>query len=287
MSRYSVRDKVALVTGGARGIGFETARQLRDAGAYVVIVDLEPGATKEAATSLGDRVMGLAADVTDQLAMEQVVREVVTCHGRLDIVVANAGIAPTGATIRTLQSAEFERVLDVNILGVCRTVQAALPFVVASGGHVVVVASVYSFVNGVLMTPYAMSKAAVEQYGRALRSELAQHGASATVAYFGFIDTDMVRNSFTEPLVKRLEETFPRSLRKRLPPSAAGAAIVGGIERRAPRVIAPKRWAAYSSLRGLLNPALDRRTERNAVIQGILRDADADADVARGAEVRR
>jgi hypothetical protein len=73
-----------------------------------------------------------------------------------------------------------------------------------------------------------------------------QHGASATVAYFGFIDTDMVRDSFADPLTQRFETTFPRYLRKRLPPSAAGAAIVGGI----------------------------RHTDRNATIQGILRDAD-------------
>ena len=60
------------------------------------------------------------------------------------------------------------------------------------------VASVYAFVNGVMLAPYAMSKAAVEQLGRALRGELAQHGASASVAYFGFIDTAMVQEGFAE-----------------------------------------------------------------------------------------
>ena len=66
------------------------------------------------------------------------------------------------------------------MLGVYRTVHAALPHIVANQGHVVVIASVYAFVNGALLAPYAMSKAAVEQFGRALRGELAQHGASAT-----------------------------------------------------------------------------------------------------------
>jgi hypothetical protein len=111
--------------------------------------------------------------------------------------------------------------------------------------------------------------------------ELAQHGASASVAYFGFIDTAMTRDPFTDPIGKRFEQTFPRFLMKKLQPSEAGAAIVDGIERRSPRIIAPKRWALFSTLRGLVNPALDRRTARNTTIQGILRDADALAELYR------
>src|SRR4051794_35305470 len=83
----------------------------------------------------------------------------------------------------------FERVIEVNLLGVWRTVRAALPQVVARQGHVVVVASIYALANGMGTAPYAMAKAGVEQLGRALRVELVQHGASASVAYFGFIDS--------------------------------------------------------------------------------------------------
>jgi NAD(P)-dependent dehydrogenase (short-subunit alcohol dehydrogenase family) len=277
MSTYSVNDKVALVTGGARGIGFETARQLHERGARVAVVDLDPQATADAAAQLGERAIAVPADVTDATAMAAAVDEIVTHFGRLDVVVANAGIANRPATTRAMDPVEFERVIDVNVLGVYRTVQPALPHVVANGGHVVVVASIYAFVNGVLMAPYAMSKAAVEQYGRALRSELAQHGASASVAYFGFIDTAMTHDAFEDPIGARLKATFPRFLMKKLTPSAAGTAIVGGVEGRAARVIAPGRWAIYSRLRGVLNPSLDRRTDRNPTIQGILRDADVAA----------
>jgi NAD(P)-dependent dehydrogenase (short-subunit alcohol dehydrogenase family) len=119
-----------------------------------------------------------------------------------------------------------------------------------------------------------MSKAAVEQFGRALRGELAQHGASASVAYFGFIDTAMTKDAFTDPIGARFEATFPKFLMKKLQPSAAGEVIVAGVERRAARIIAPKRWTAFSVLRGLVNPALDRRTESDPTIQAILRDAD-------------
>lgn len=275
MSTFSVQGKVALVTGGARGIGYETARQLHERGARVALVDLDPQETSASAARLGDGVIALPADVTDPAAMAAVVNEVVERFGRLDVVVANAGIAPQPNTTHAMGSDEFERVLEVNAFGVYRTVKPALTHIIANEGHVVVVASVYAFVNGVLLAPYAMSKAAVEQFGRALRGELAQHGASASVAYFGFIDTAMVREGFASTIAQRFEATFPGFLRKRLQPSAAGEAIVNGIERRAPRIIAPKRWSAYSVLRGLLNPGLDRRTEGNKQIQSVLVDAEA------------
>ena len=140
---------------------------------------------------------------------------------------------------------------------------------------VVVVASVYAFMNGVGTVPYAMSKAAVEQLGRALRVELVQHGASASVAYFGFIDTDMVHQALdADPLVNEMLDTFPKVLHKRLTPQQAGEAVVLGIEARKPRIIVPKRWIAYSVLRGILNPALDAQMERDAATQASLEKLD-------------
>jgi len=276
MSSYDLHGKVALVTGAARGIGFETARTLHQRGARVVLVDLDSEATVLAAKQLGAGAVGIGADVTDAAAMRDVVADAVESFGRLDLVVANAGIAPPPVTARVMDPATFERVLDVNINGVYRTVHASLPEIVKNQGHVVVVASIYAFVNGVLMAPYAMSKAAVEQYGRALRGELAQHGVGVSVAYFGFIDTAMTQDAFTDPIGKRFEDTFPKFLMKKLQPSEAAAAIVDGVERRAPRIIAPQRWAAFSVLRGIVNPALDLGNVTNKTIQSILRDADVE-----------
>jgi NAD(P)-dependent dehydrogenase (short-subunit alcohol dehydrogenase family) len=277
MARYDLTGKVALVTGAARGIGLATARALAARGASVVIVDLDEASAQRAAAQVHDtRALGLGADVTDRSAMQRAVGAAVERFGALDVVVANAGIASRAATMRAMSGEAFERVLEVNLLGVYRTVDAALPEIVRRRGHVVVIASIYAFANGVGALPYAMSKAGVEQLGRALRVELAQHGASASVAYFGFIDTEMVHRSLdADPLAERMMAAVPKPLRKRLAPQVAGEAIVRGIERRQPRIIRPRRWTVVSVLRGILGPLGDAQMERDATTQAIVRELDA------------
>jgi NAD(P)-dependent dehydrogenase (short-subunit alcohol dehydrogenase family) len=279
MARYELSGKVALVTGGARGIGFATARALIARGASVAIVDQSAEAVSAAAAQLHDsRALGLAGDVTDRGAMQRAVAAAVERFGGLDVVVANAGIAARVATFRAYATETFERVLDVNLMGVYRTVDAALPEIVRRQGHVVVISSIYAFMNGIGEVPYAMSKAAVEQFGRALRVELVQHGASASVAYFGFIDTEMVHQGLDrDPLVKDMMTSLPKPLHKRLPPSAAGEAIVRGIERRQARIVQPRRWIAMSLLRGILGPLSDAQLERDEQVQAHLRRLDARA----------
>ena len=270
----SLAGKVALVTGAAKGIGYETARQIHKQGASVAVLDLERAAAEAATEGIGARTLALAADVTDGKAMELAVGEVVERFGGVDVVVANAGIAPSPRPMSVIGTEEFERVIDVDLYGVWRTVRPALPQVIERQGHVVVVASVYAFMNGMMAAPYAMAKAGVEQLGRALRVELAPHGASAGVAYFGFIDTDMVREAFSDPIAQRMEATFPAWLTKRLTPEVAGATIVKGIERRAPRMIAPRWWGAWSALRGVVNPFFDRYSERDDEIAEAIREAE-------------
>ncbi|HEX2128719.1 MAG TPA: SDR family oxidoreductase [Solirubrobacterales bacterium] len=260
---YPPQGKVALITGAARGIGYETARQLHAKGASVAVLDLDREAAQQACDSIGERTLAIDADVTDSAAMRLAVNQVVERFGGLDIVVANAGIAPPVRPMTKIGPEAFERVIEIDLHGVWRTVHAALPQVVDRRGHIVVIASVYAFVNGVLASPYAIAKAGVEQLGRALRAELRIHGASASTAYFGFIDTDMVRDAFEDRVTQQLEEMYPKWLLRRLPPSAAGAAIVSGIERRAPRIILPRWWGIWSTFRGVINPPLDRLMERD------------------------
>src|SRR3954468_4746132 len=190
MPPYNLNGKVALVTGAARGIGFETARQLHLRGASVAVLDIDAGLARESAEQIGDRAIGIGADVTDHGAMQAAVAETVERFNGLDVAVANAGIAQRQfATVRAISGEEWERVFEVDLLGVWRTVRAALPQIVARRGQIVVVSSVYAFANGFGNSPYAVAKAGVESLGRALRAELKPHGASAGVAYFGWVDT--------------------------------------------------------------------------------------------------
>jgi NAD(P)-dependent dehydrogenase (short-subunit alcohol dehydrogenase family) len=276
---YDLNGKVALVTGAARGIGYETARQLHMRGASVVVVDLDAEQSREAAERIGERAVGIATDVTDHAAVMATVAETVERFGGLDVVVANAGIAQAQtATTRGISVEEWERVFEVDLLGVWRTVRAALPQIVERRGHVVVTSSVYAFMNGVLNSPYAVAKAGVESMGRALRTELTPLGASASVAYFGWVDTKMVQDAVARPGSNRLQENTPDFLLKRIHPSEAGAAIVAGIEARAPRIFAPRWWRYVSALRGILNPLLDRRMEQDRRMISAVLEIEAGAD---------
>jgi NAD(P)-dependent dehydrogenase (short-subunit alcohol dehydrogenase family) len=276
MPAYDLNGKVALVTGAARGIGYETARQMHMRGASVAIVDLDADQAREAAERIGERTLGIAADVTDAGAMRAAVAETVERFGGLDVAMANAGLAPPSiATMRSVPAEEWERVVEVNLFGVWHTVRAALPQISERKGHIVVVSSVAAFANGMLGSSYMTSKAAVEQMGRALRTELMPFGAGASVAYFGWVDTRMVQDTFARPGASVLEEIAPDFLMKRITPEQAGAAVVKGIEERAPRIFAPRWWRYLSALRGLLNPLLDRRSERDPRIVAAIRDAES------------
>jgi len=276
--RYDLNGKVALVTGAARGIGFETARLLHLHGASVAVLDLDLDQAQEAAERIGPRASGIAADVTDPAAMMRAVAEVAETRGGVDIAIANAGIAQSRfATARAISGEEWERVFEVDLLGVWRTVRAALPQIVERRGQMVVVSSVYAFANGFGNSPYAVAKSGVESLGRALRVELAPHGASSTTAYFGWVDTKLVQDAFAQPDGGRVSELSPDFLLKRITPAEAAAGLVRGIEERAPRVFVPRWWRYVSALRGVINPLLDRRMENNAKAAALIRDLDARA----------
>lgn len=276
---FDLNGKVALVTGAARGIGFETARQMQMRGASVVVVDLDAEQAREAAERIGGRALGVGADVTDEGAMQAAVAAAVERFGGLDVVVANAGMAQAKvATVRGIAGEEWERVFEVDMLGVWRTVRAALPQIVERRGHVVVTSSAYAFINGIFNSPYAVAKAGVESLGRGLRVELMPLGASASVAYFGWVDTKLVQDAFERPHSDHMRGLMPERLRKRITPDVAGAAVVRGIEERAPRIFAPKWWRYAAALRGVLGPLLDRRLERDAAVAKAVRAIESETD---------
>lgn len=197
--------------------------------------------------------------------------------GRVDVAIANAGTMGHGSTFRTMSARAADKVLAVNINGAIYNVKAAMEQIVANKGQIVLISSVFAFPNGTGAIPYAMSKAAVEQLGRGLRVELAQHGASATTAYFSLIQTDMIKRGVDEDptIAQLLSRTAPRSLLKRIEPEEAVRAIAQAIEHRSPRVIRPARWTPLSLLRGVINPVIDARMARDQKVRTLLRKLEA------------
>jgi len=274
MSSYDLADKVVLITGGTGGLGRATAQRLLSRGAHVALVDVHPR-TAELAAELSARGFGVTADVTDRAAMDAAAAAVVARFGRLDVAIANAGVMGAASSLRTMPAAAADTVLRVNVNGVLNTVGATIEEVIAHEGQIVLISSVFAFMNGMGAIPYAMSKASVEQLGRGLRIELADHGVSVLTAYFSLIQTDMVRNGVdADPRVLEIMAALPRPLHKRLQPTEAAEAIVRGMTRRSARVIRPRRWTALSVARGVMGPAGDARLLRDTATLASLAKLD-------------
>lgn len=278
MSRtsYDLTDKVVLITGGNGGIGAATGRELLRRGARLVIADLDPSTPERSAALGADRVLGCVADVRDRSSLDDVVAQAVERFGRLDVVMANAGLLAKAATLRNTPAADVEATLAVNVTGVVNTVAAGMDQVISNRGQIVLISSVFAFINGMGTIPYAMSKAAVEQLGRGLRLELADHGVSVFTAYLSLVDTDMIKHGVdNDDVVLELLSTLPKPMLKRVTPASAANVIVDGLEQRSARVIHPRVWRPVSALRGILGPSLDAKFAGDRRILDVLARLDA------------
>jgi len=289
---FALSGKTAFITGAARGIGAATAERLHARGVNVALVGLEPERLSAHVQRLGqERAIALECDVTDSGALEAAVAQTVERFGGIDIAIANAGIAFVGSLAHS-PIEQIERTLAVNLLGVWRTDRAVAAQIIERQGYILNISSLSAILHAPLMGAYTTAKAGVDALSDALRMELAPSGARVGAAYFGFIDTDIVRASYAHPAAERMNRRMPSFLRGPAPLSCAIDAIEQGIEARAARVFAP-RWAAGAyALRGLLQPLSERLTLRqSADLAAALAEADASArerseDLALGISAR-
>jgi NAD(P)-dependent dehydrogenase (short-subunit alcohol dehydrogenase family) len=291
---WSLEGKTVLITGAARGIGAESARRLAARGARVALAGLEPEELERVAAQCGPEAAWFECDVTDSAALERVVEATVERFGGIDCVMANAGIAPAG-TVRSTDPAAFDEAVEVNLLGVWRTVRAALPQVIERRGYVLVIASLAAVAHVPGMAAYSASKAGAEAFANSLRAEVRHLGVDVGVGYFGFIATDLFTAGERHPVYSGVRKAVGGPVAKSYPVSAVGEAVARGIEQRRRWVLVPGWLSAILLLRGPISVLqdlgrgrqiedLDRRFEEYVAEHGA---AEASAPFGRGGAAMR
>src|SRR3954465_13977542 len=254
--RTSLAGPAVLITGAARGIGAELARQAAARGARVALVGLEPERLAEVADALGPEDLWVEAAVPDAEALAAAVQRTVETFGGLDVVVANAGIAPL-TTVATSSAHALAHTIEVNLIGAMLTAHAALPEISKRRGHVLLISSAAAFTVLPGMSAYCAAKAGLERFGDALRLEVAHRGVTVASAHPTWIDTDLVRDTEAAlPTFAATRKQLPGPLGAYTSVEECAQALVDNLETRGRRVFVPRSVGVVSALRQLVTGAL-------------------------------
>ena len=198
-----LKDKVAIITGAAKGIGFATAKRFAEEGAKVMIADVNPFAVK-AATDLIPGAEGYVMNVTDRANIEEAVEKIMQHHGRIDILINNAGITQDARLVK-MTEAQFDTVIDVNLKGVFNCTQLVVPHMLEAGkGAVVNASSVVGIYGNFGQTNYSATKFGVIGFTKTWARELGPKGIRVNAVCPGFIATEMVK-AMPENILKDIE----------------------------------------------------------------------------------
>jgi NAD(P)-dependent dehydrogenase (short-subunit alcohol dehydrogenase family) len=251
--RRNIMGRKLVITGAARGIGERVARLAAARGARVALIGLEPDRLRSLAEDLGASALWQEADVRDGTALRSAIDHCAEAMGGIDVVVANAGIAAYG-TVQQADEASFERVVDINLNGVFRTLKYATPHLQRSRGHAMVVASAISFTPLAGLASYAATKAGVEMLALAYRQEVAHLGVTVGLVHPSWIDTDLVRGAEADiPSFQELRRRLPYPGNVTTSVDRTAAAIVDGLVRRPSRVYVPRAVVVANWAKAALN----------------------------------
>jgi 3-hydroxybutyrate dehydrogenase len=196
-----LKDKVAVVTGAASGIGREIARRFAREGAKLVVADINAVAASAAAAELDDsgkRALAIAMDVADEAQVELAMNSVISAFGRIDILVSNAGIQIV-APLETMPFGDWKKVLAIHLDGAFLMTRAALRHMYQQGGgSIIYMGSVHSMEASVLKAPYVTAKHGLIGLAKVVAKEGAKHGVRANVICPGFVRTALVDKQIPE-----------------------------------------------------------------------------------------
>lgn len=260
---------VALVTGGASGIGAALGRELARRGALVVLSDREGDDVRAEAARIaaaGGRAEAVTLDVRDAAAVDGIVADVFRRHGRLDFLFDNAGIG-VGGEARDLTLDDWREAVEVNLMGVVHGVQAAWPRMMEQGfGHVVNTASMAAFLAAALAAPYGATKSAVAGLSRALRVEGAAHGIRVSVLCPGVIRTPILDGGGRHGRLRHfLDAATQKALWERLRPMDADVfarKVLDDVARNRAVIVHPAWWRVLRFLNGVAPSLVDALSRR-------------------------
>ncbi|WP_020111304.1 SDR family NAD(P)-dependent oxidoreductase [Rhodococcus sp. 114MFTsu3.1] len=267
MIDYNLAGRTVVITGSTGGLGSALATALRSRGANLALLDLDGDAAALQARTLGPASVarGWAVDVTDLDSIQSAIGSAARHFGRIDVVIANAGIAAV-QPLESMDPALWERIIDVNLSGVWRTFKASLPHVVERRGYLLAISSMAAFVHSPLNGPYVASKAGVWALCDATRLELRHHGVGVGSLHPTFFQTPMMDAVQTDPVATTLWGGNRAGLFKMIPLDTVVAAAVTGIENRSDMIVPTRSNALAARIPGLIRPITDRIGFRHNVI---------------------
>jgi len=239
--------RVAIVTGGGSGIGEALCRALAARGDTVVVADIDGASAERVAGDIGANAAAAKVDVRDAVSVQALVDDTVATHGRLDLMVNNAGIG-VGGDLLELTVAHWDRIIDVNLRGVVHGVQAAYPVMARQRhGHIVNIGSVAGLTPPPYLTPYVATKHAVVGLSLALRGEAKAHNVGVTVVCPGWTDTPILDSTGPDDLPKPASapeggvREAAEKMGKLYSPAALAQDILRGVERNKAMVVVPRQ----------------------------------------------
>ncbi len=256
--KRDLKDQVVVITGSTGGFGNALAHELAARGARIALIARRPGAAQAQASGLSnpESARGWSADVTDLAQLDDVMGSIAAHFGRIDVVVANAGLDLAGS-VEAQSETDFARIIDVNLVGVWRTFKAALPYL-GVDSYLLAVGSMAAFVHFPMQAAYCASKAGLLAMVNSLRLEVRHKGVKVGSIHPSFFDTPLMDKLLADPVGQTIWGGNGSGIWQFIPIEQVVADAVAGIARRADLVVSPRRMHTLALTSGLWRKPIER-----------------------------